>query len=66
MMLNFDEKATSHWEYVKSVIRTHVPDIEDDVLNIIGFHYKTAMCHGYKHGYEDAMMLYVNSNQGDD
>lgn len=42
----------AHWRYVENLLRTHgEPDAS---LNKIGFHYKSAMLHGYKHGMEAA------------
>lgn len=42
--------AEQHWEYIKTLLRIH--GLEGDVLEIIGFHYKTAFIHGWKHGCE--------------
>lgn len=56
---DFEESVRLHWEYVKEVVRDGRDDAEgitlsiQDYLTIIGFHYKTAMLHGYKHGRED-------------
>ena len=54
--MSFEESTKKHWEYVKEAIRDGRPwggwinlKIED-YLVIIGYHYKTAMLHGYKHG----------------
>jgi len=40
--------ADAHWEYVKSVLEAHSED--ENVIEKIGFHYKTAFVHGHKHG----------------
>jgi hypothetical protein len=48
---DFDKSAKEHWEYVKEVLLTHGED--EAVVEKIGFHYVTAMKHGYKHGLED-------------
>lgn len=56
-----DEKilkmVEAHWEYVKSVLEMELSeDLQTDkegYIDRIGFHYKTAMIHGYKHGQED-------------
>ena len=58
----------AHWEYVALVIRGEWsatgdgdPDNIDlkidlrEYLKVVGFHYKTAMEHGYKHGWHDAV-----------
>ena len=47
------ELADEHWKYIKSVLLNH--KIELPELMRIGFHYRTAMIHGYKHGWFDAM-----------
>jgi hypothetical protein len=44
--------AEDHWAYVKSVLEAHNED--EIVIEKIGFHYKTGMEHGYKHGIEDS------------
>jgi len=51
--------ADEHWDYVKAMLEVEMR--EDDFissrelyLEAAGFHYKTAMIHGYKHGYEAA------------
>jgi len=57
---NFDDKIGAHWKYIREVIRDgrnedgwiHMPI--QCYLDIIGYHYKTAMEHGYKHGAEDS------------
>jgi len=46
-----DEMIEEHWEYIKGVLATHGIDVE--WIDVIGFHYKTAMKHGYKHGKEE-------------
>jgi len=55
--MNVKEKAAEHWEYVKSVIEMHEQAYRQidvlDVVELIGFHYKTAMEHGWKHGLEE-------------
>ena len=43
--------ARDHWGYIKQLLLTHGVPIEQ--VNVIGFHYKTAFIHGYKHGQED-------------
>lgn len=44
--------ASAHWEYVSGILATHGISVEQ--IDMIGFHYKTAMVHGYKHGLADA------------
>lgn len=45
------ELAEAHWEYIKGVLEIH----GQKELDVIEYHYKTAMIHGYKHGQTDAM-----------
>ena len=40
--------ADDHWNYVKAVLEAHGE--EESVIEKIGFHYRTALEHGYKHG----------------
>lgn len=44
--------AMGHWEYIEKTLRLHGVDSEDE-LKVIGYHYRTAMIHGYGHGFED-------------
>ena len=46
------ELADAHWSYISDVLATH--NAPDEVAEMIGFHYVTAMVHGYGHGIEDA------------
>ena len=43
--------AEAHWEYIEKLMKQHGE--EQTTIDLIGFHYKTAMIHGYKHGKED-------------
>jgi hypothetical protein len=43
--------AEAHWKYIKSLLEAHGED-SDEVYRI-GFHYKSAFIHGYKHAMED-------------
>lgn len=43
--------AEEHWAYLEQVLQ--VADVTNTDIDIIGFHYKTAMVHGYKHAWED-------------
>lgn len=45
-----DELVNKHWSYVEQTLKMHGED--EDIIRIVGFHYKTAMLHGYKHGIE--------------
>jgi hypothetical protein len=44
--------AQKHWEYVKSLLLAH--DLSEKDAEQIGFHYKTAFVHGFKHGMENS------------
>jgi len=45
------ELAEKHWNYIKSLLEAH--NIDKNVIELIGFHYKTALEHGFKHGLEN-------------
>jgi hypothetical protein len=47
----FKKRTDDHWSYVRGVLET--ADVPENIINKIGFHYKTAMIHGYKHGVVD-------------
>ena len=49
---DFKKRAEQHWEYVKGILETH--DVPDKEIKDIGYHYTTALMHGYKHGVSDA------------
>ena len=40
----------SHWAYVEDLLETEGKDIE--YIERVGFHYRSAMGHGFKHGVE--------------
>ena len=52
--------AEAHWEYIEALTRatlatpgtSEVGMSVDEVVNLIGFHYKSAFIHGWKHGLE--------------
>ena len=50
-MKDVNELADKHWSYVEQMLKAHGED--EDIIRVIGFHYKTAMVHGFKHGRED-------------
>ena len=43
--------ADDHWNYVAEVLRSHGET--EVIIEKCGFHYRTAIAHGYKHGVED-------------
>jgi hypothetical protein len=49
---NHEQIAEAHWVYIKSVLETHGEG--PGIISTIGFHYKTAFIHGWKHAKEDA------------
>lgn len=57
-----DNFIDEHWEYIRDVLiasyysldEPKCPEKEDKIMEI-GFHYKTALKHGFKHGYEYAI-----------
>lgn len=46
-----NKMTDAHWDYIREVLYTH--DVGNDTINKIGFHYKSAMKHGYKHAKEE-------------
>lgn len=48
------ELVDAHWKYVEDLLEVHFPStceqVKSDEIEIIGFHYRTAMLHGIKHG----------------
>ena len=49
-----------HWEYVKGVLESDL--LDSDRINMIEYHYKTAMKHGFKHGVEAVMYHNLKKN----
>ena len=47
--------ADAHWGYIKSLIQAH--GVDDETIELCGFHYKSAFIHGYKHGIEDEALV---------
>jgi 1,6-anhydro-N-acetylmuramate kinase len=48
---NPESLADAHWDYVKAVLE-HAGETPENIAKI-GFHYRTAMVHGVKHGRND-------------
>ena len=48
--------AEAHWSYVRDVLLMHGEPANN--VELIGFHYKSAMVHGFKHGVEHNGVLY--------
>lgn len=54
---SFEEKlAHQHWNYVRQILEAHGEDRE--VIEKVGFHYRSAMVHGFKHGVESIKEMY--------
>lgn len=49
--------ADEHWSYVEGLLNYHNED--EAIIKKIGFHYRTAMIHGYKHGLDESESLKV-------
>ena len=49
-----------HWKYVKGVLESDL--LDSDRIDMIEYHYKTAMKHGFKHGVEAARYHNEKSN----
>ena len=48
------ELVDAHWEYIKGVLlRRSRGNLSNCDLDEIEYHYKTAMIHGYGHGWKD-------------
>lgn len=45
--INVSTLATEHWNYIENLLTKHMVDA--DLVEIVGFHYKTAFEHGWKH-----------------
>ena len=51
-MTDPEQLAAAHWQYVEGLLELHGVNAED--VEIIGWHYRAAMVHGFKHGMEAA------------
>lgn len=45
-----EQLAQAHWQYVEGMLTLH--GVQESTVALIGWHYKAAMAHGYKHGVE--------------
>ena len=48
-----EKLAADHWGYVDALFAVH--GVNEKAREVIGFHYKSAMVHGFKHGVEFAI-----------
>lgn len=61
-MDNAKKLSEDHWKYIKEVLTQHgVPGPEQER---VGFHYKAAFIHGYKHGQEQLIEMYKEQKFG--
>lgn len=58
------ELADAHWQYVEGVLEKAFGACAHGRMEEIGFHYKTAFEHGYKHGLEDAGVGEIRKSAG--
>ncbi len=58
-MTDASQLATDHWHYIEETLRIHGE--AEDTIRLIGYHYRSAMIHGIKHGLE--MCGKENSNE---
>ena len=49
-----EELAEAHWKYIEAVLNNH--GVDPNLIDRVGYHYITAMIHGYGHGVEDAKL----------
>lgn len=47
------ELVEEHWAYLRQVLE--LEGRAPQIIELVGFHYRTAMAHGHKHGWEDAL-----------
>uniref|UniRef100_A0A6M3X4I5 Uncharacterized protein n=1 Tax=viral metagenome TaxID=1070528 RepID=A0A6M3X4I5_9ZZZZ len=65
----FKESARNHWKCVREAIRDGCDEENwihftiQDYLTIIGYHYMTAMEHGYKHGIYDGSLTTITPQE---
>jgi hypothetical protein len=50
--MNAQELAEANWEYIESLLLVHGETPSN--VGKVGFHYRTAFVHGFKHGIEAA------------
>lgn len=55
-MENAKKLSYEHWKYIRELLLIHGLDNEE--VEMVGFHYKTAFIHGYKHGQEQLIKDY--------
>ena len=50
---DMEKLVEAHWKYIEGMLKVHGE--MEDMIKVIGYHYKTAFIHGYKHGVEEAL-----------
>jgi len=45
-----EELAEAHWNYISALLSAH--QHQPELIEIIGFHYRSALTHGFGHGVE--------------
>ncbi len=48
---DFKKRTADHWSYIKGILEHD--NISPELVEKIGWHYRMAMIHGYKHGKHD-------------
>ena len=48
--IDAEDVAFAHWRYIEGVLQTHSIDPAD--IEMVGYHYRTAFVHGWKHADE--------------
>lgn len=51
-----EELVNAHWKYIKGVLE--ISDMDDEIIDKIGFHYRTSGIHFYNHAVEDCENKY--------
>ena len=54
-MRRASELAEAHWDYISDLLIEH--RIANEEIERIGFHYRSAMIHGFKHGFDYALSI---------
>ena len=48
-----NEMSERHWNYIRDILMIH--GVDKEIIYLIGFHYRTAFAHGWKHAKEDGV-----------
>lgn len=55
-----EKLADAHVEWVLRVLQAH--EVDPRIVLLVGFHYREAFIHGYKHGIEDTKSKLFNAH----